>query len=299
MNNHDYSIYLFGVVSYQYLDYVTLKFNDPIWIRTLVAILFVIDLSLSIVDFYGVWYFTVENYTNPIVMGETIWITPFCCVATAISSLIVQGFLIHRLYRLTSQYWLCAFLVLAAVAASVCGMIDSVRIAILVDMSRFAALVPLTTAWLVTEAGVDIIIAAYVLKYFLAVLSRALWKSKTGSTRTNTIINRCIAASIQSGLFSSVFALGVVVAFLLSPDTYLYAIFAWPLGRIYSNSMLYTLVARKGLAKIAYGTSVAQNTRISSIQIKRETVTDSKVVSSEVDTSLDRYISFSPPPRKI
>ncbi|KAH8813767.1 hypothetical protein DL96DRAFT_503999 [Flagelloscypha sp. PMI_526] len=273
------NVYLFGVVSYQYLDYKTSKFDDPIWLRLTVLTLFIMDTALTAVEFYAVWYFTVENYTNPGVMEGTIWITPFSCVATAISSLIVQGFLIHRLYQFTRQLWLCVFLLLAALAASLCGMIDGAKIGLLVDMDKFAALIPLTTAWLATEAGVDIVIAT--------VLSRALWRRKTGSTRTNTIINRCTVAAIQSGLFSSVFALAVVVAFLLSPDTYLYAIFAWPLGKIYSNSLLYTLVTRKELAKIAYGTSEAQDlgvfptsTKISSIRIQQETVNDSTLTCS-------------------
>ncbi|KAH8796236.1 hypothetical protein DL96DRAFT_1541168 [Flagelloscypha sp. PMI_526] len=161
-------------------------------------------------------------------MTETIWVSPFCCVATAISALIVHGFLISQLYRLTRQFWLCVFLILAAAATAVCGIMDGVRIVFLVDIRKLTATVPLTITWLALEAGVDIVIAA--------VLSRALWRSKTGFARTNTIINRCIAASIQSGLFSSVFALGVMAAFLNSKNTYLYAIFAWPLGKIYSNA---------------------------------------------------------------
>ncbi|KAH8828948.1 hypothetical protein DL96DRAFT_1020331 [Flagelloscypha sp. PMI_526] len=95
------NIYLSGIVSYQYMTYKNTEFNDPIWLRALVAILFVIDTSVSIVEFYAVWYFAVENYSNPSVFGNTIWITPFACVMTAIASLIVQAFWINRLYQLT------------------------------------------------------------------------------------------------------------------------------------------------------------------------------------------------------
>ncbi|KAH8800579.1 hypothetical protein DL96DRAFT_1776316 [Flagelloscypha sp. PMI_526] len=299
------SLYLYGIVSYQYLTYKNTKFEDPIWLRekpfflsfqsrVLVAILFVIDTALTAVEFYAVWYFTVENYTNPSVLGQTIWITPVACVLTAISSSIVQAFWIHRLYRLTKQRWLCGFLVLGAAASSLCGIIESIKIGMLIDITKFAALIPLTTAWLATEAGVDILITI--------ALSRALWKNKTQSARTNALINRCIMTSIQSGLFTSVFAIACLLAFILSPKTYLYAIFAWPLVKTYSNSLLYTLVSRKELAKIAYGTAPAlevgansfpMSPQISSVHIQRETVTDAKASDGHMNTSMDRYIVFS------
>ncbi|KAH8824758.1 hypothetical protein DL96DRAFT_1467635, partial [Flagelloscypha sp. PMI_526] len=82
-------------------------------------------------------------------------------------------------------------------------------------------------AWLSAVAGVDIVITV--------ALSRALWRSKTGFPGTDTIINRCIRASIQSGLFSSVFALAGLAAFVFWGNTHANMIFGWPSGRIYSN----------------------------------------------------------------
>ncbi|KAH8828947.1 hypothetical protein DL96DRAFT_1020332 [Flagelloscypha sp. PMI_526] len=111
------------------------------------------------------------------------------------------------------------------------------------------------------------------------------------------------------GLFSSVFAMASLLIFIFSSKTYLYAIFAWPLIKTYSNSLLYTLVSRKELAVIAFGTGPAldigansfpMSTQISSIRIKRETVTDAvtdaKVTDRDMNTSLDRYIVFSQSP---
>ncbi|KAH8836164.1 hypothetical protein DL96DRAFT_110423 [Flagelloscypha sp. PMI_526] len=280
------NLYLHGVVSYQYMSYATMKFNDPIWLQVLVALLFVLDTSQTYVEVYGVWYFAVENYTNPSVLSDIIWITPFCVVATAVSTLIVQAFLIRRLCLLTRQVWLCAPLLMAAVAASLCAIATTPRAWIIGDLSKFSVLIPLNTAWLCLEAGVDIIVTV--------TLSRVLWKSKTGLARTDTVINRCVKAAIQSGLFSSVFAVLHFLAFIFWSENYLYAIFHWPLGRIYSNSLIYTLVARKDLAKIADGKvdSRSNTFPISSLRFKRETATDPKLINSGVKASLDRNIVF-------
>ncbi|KAH8825037.1 hypothetical protein DL96DRAFT_156672 [Flagelloscypha sp. PMI_526] len=221
------NLYLYGVVSYQYVTYKTMKFNDPIWLRALVATLFVIDTFQTVVELYAVWYFAVENYANPSVLRHMIWVTPLCGTGSGISALIVQAFLINRLYRFTGQVWLRIFLMLGAAAACLCAIIDSVESWLLADITKVATLIPLTIALLAIEASVDLIITVS--------LSRALWRSKTGLTRTDTVVNRCIRATIQSGLFSAVFAIFTLLAFVLRPDTYLYTIFNWPHGRIYSN----------------------------------------------------------------
>ena len=69
----------------------------------------------------------------------------------------------------------------------------------------------------------------------LAVLSIVLSRSRTGFRRTDTIVNRLIRGAIQTGLFASMFALADLFSFVLHRDTLLYAMFAYPIGRIYSN----------------------------------------------------------------
>jgi len=69
----------------------------------------------------------------------------------------------------------------------------------------------------------------------LGVLSFVLARSRTGFRRTDTIINRLIRGAIQTGLFASIFALADLFSFVLHRNTNLYAMFAYPIGRIYTN----------------------------------------------------------------
>ncbi|KAH8824030.1 hypothetical protein DL96DRAFT_245139 [Flagelloscypha sp. PMI_526] len=291
-----FNLYLYGIVSVQYLTYKTMKFNDPVWVRLLVAVLFVIDTSQTILEFYIIWYHIVENFTNPSIISKRTWAGPLFSVFTAISAFIVQGFLISRLWRLTRRHRLCSFLLAVAFGAALCGVINSIRTYTIVNITQAAILVPGAIFWLSAEVFVDIAIAA--------ILIWALWPSKTGFSKTNTIINRCIRTAIQSGLFPSIFAIGNLVVFVVWPKTRLFTIFKYPLGRIYSNALLYTLVARKELANISQETvdvrdsgsnSFPMNSQISAIRVRKETVTESKVVTSEGKPSLDRYIVFPPP----
>lgn len=68
-----------------------------------------------------------------------------------------------------------------------------------------------------------------------AILTYAFARSKTGFRKTDTVINRLIRGSIQTGLFVSIFALGDLFTFVLHGNTNLYAMFAYPIGRIYTN----------------------------------------------------------------
>ncbi|KAH8827472.1 hypothetical protein DL96DRAFT_1250968 [Flagelloscypha sp. PMI_526] len=291
-----FNVYLYGLATYQYVTYATLGFDDPIWLRALVAILFAIDTSQTIIEIYGLWHLGVENYANPSVLTNVFWFWPFCGMAISVSAVIVQGFFLHRLQGLTRQVWLCGFLALLVTGVWLTGVITSIKSALLDDVIEFAPLVPLVTAWLALETGVDIIITV--------TLSRALWRSKTGMAATNTIIHRCIRAAVQSGLFPSVFAFACLLSFILWTDTYLYMIFGLPLGRIYSNSFLYTLIIRKELSRIIYGTSEAgpagSNSfptphQISSVKFHRDTATDTTVDGDNVKMSLDQSVVLSPP----
>ncbi|KAH8818933.1 hypothetical protein DL96DRAFT_1715206 [Flagelloscypha sp. PMI_526] len=288
-----FDLYLYGFVFNQYLTYKNTKFDDRIWLRAIVATLFVVDTSQVAVELYTVW---VENYTNPSALNHLFWMLGVFGVGTALSASIVQTFLINRLYQLTRQFWLYIVLIFVTIAAFLCGAIAGFWVGIFVDATKPIPVIPLEIAWLATVAGVDIVITV--------TLSRALWRSKTGFLATDTNINRCIRASIQSGLFSSVFALAGLAAFAFWGNTHVNMIFGWPSGRIYSNSLLYTLVSRKEHAEIANRTIEIQRTelfsppvppQISSVHFPREILTDTNVADNTMKPSLDRHITFSPP----
>ena len=48
-------------------------------------------------------------------------------------------------------------------------------------------------------------------------------------------MNRLIRGAIQTGLFAGIFSLGDLITFVIVPKTELYAMFVFPIGRIYTN----------------------------------------------------------------
>lgn len=70
------------------------------------------------------------------------------------------------------------------------------------------------------------------------ILTTVLYRSRTGFHKTDTVIRRLIRGAVQTGVFASIFSLGDLVAFLTSTDSNLYGMFAFPVGRIYTNVRL-------------------------------------------------------------
>uniref|UniRef100_A0A0W0F0W8 DUF6534 domain-containing protein n=1 Tax=Moniliophthora roreri TaxID=221103 RepID=A0A0W0F0W8_MONRR len=187
--------FLFGLVCYQFLVYKTTEFNDPTWIKTIIAALFLIDLLHSVVEIYGAWEMCVTNYANPGSLQFVSWVIPFTAATTAVAALIAQIFLGHRL----------AF-----------------------------------------QTAADLLITAS--------LTIVLSRSRTGFRRTDSIINRLIRGAIQTGFFVSIFALGDLFSFLFLEQTNWYAFFAFPIGRIYTNTMLDTLNSRRTIKQTVSST---------------------------------------------
>ncbi|KAH0835496.1 hypothetical protein J3R83DRAFT_9165 [Lanmaoa asiatica] len=65
--------------------------------------------------------------------------------------------------------------------------------------------------------------------------------------RSDTVLNRLICGAIRTGLFAGIFNMGDLICFLVFPSTNLYGMFSIPVGRIYTNTLMDGLLARKSL----------------------------------------------------
>ncbi|KAF5393735.1 hypothetical protein D9757_000328 [Collybiopsis confluens] len=91
----------------------------------------------------------------------------------------------------------------------------------------------------VLGAVADVAIAAG-LFYFLQ-------RSRTGFKKSDTMISKLIMFSVSTGLLTSVCAVASLLSILIWGKTLIYVAFYFSLGRLYSNSLLATLNARKSI----------------------------------------------------
>lgn len=162
-------------------------------------------------------------------------------------------------HKLTKDMRLVVVIVSFSVVAFVFGVYSGIRSGIisewvyLIDafhvlffwlenrVKNFAPLKPFVICWLGFQTAADLSLTG--------VLSFVLLRSKTGFGKTDSIINRMIRGAVQTGLFASIFALGDLFSFVLHQDTLLYAMFAYPIGRIYTNVSLFASLCNQTLIK--------------------------------------------------
>ncbi|KAG5647696.1 hypothetical protein DXG03_008419 [Asterophora parasitica] len=275
-----FNTYLYGLVTYQFLVYHNTKFGDPLWISAI----------------YAAWETCVTNYNNPASLAFISWTIPFTAVATSVAAILTQYFLGHRVFILTKSKPLAGLIAVLSFLGFVFGVYAGVRSGIIAEVAKFAPLKPFVICWLGFQTSADLTITF--------VLSFVLSRSRTGFHKTDTIINRLIRGAVQTGLFASIFALADLFTFVFHGNTNLYAMFAYPIGRIYTNTLLDTLNARNDLKKNMVQTLDAdaesnafrmQTTQsqtmagqtLHSIHVQKETVTDNAINAEE--RSVEKY----------
>ncbi|KAF7768111.1 hypothetical protein Agabi119p4_7354 [Agaricus bisporus var. burnettii] len=274
--------YLYGVVSYQYAKYsVTFK-KDPHWVKLMVFVLFLMDTVHSASIIYMVWTFAVKSFEGGPASTNAYWPYPFTVLVMVCTACIVQGFFTYRIWKLTSQHTVACALAVLIVGAFVLGVTVAVRAWKLKPHTSIGPFNSLLAAWLVMEVVVDASIAG--------ILIYKLSMSKTGHKNSDSVLNRLIRMSVQTGFCTGVFAVLCLIFFFVMPRTQYFAMFGIPISRVYTITFMDALLGRSGLRDLLFldpdevGRSASRGARTLSAAIRLQ-------VTKEVYTVTDREVS--------
>jgi len=248
-----FNTYLFGLVTFQFAAYYRTKFNDPLALKCMVAFLFVLDAFHSVAVIWMAWQYCVTNYTNPESLAVALWPYTFTPIATGLASVLTQVFLGWRVYRFTNSRVLYAAIITLSLTACALGMACGIKAWMIKIASELKVLTKIVNAWLILQVFCDVFVTGS--------LGVILYRSRTGFSKTDTVLYRLIRGAIQTGLFAGIFSLGDLITFTCWPDTNMYGMFAIPIGRIYTNTLLDTLLARTELRQQLNGTVDVDSTR--------------------------------------
>ncbi|CAA7261439.1 unnamed protein product [Cyclocybe aegerita] len=241
--------YLYGIVTYQYSAYFNTKFKDPLWIKLTVLALFSLDTFHSASLIYMAWYYLVKSFGNFLALMDPVWPYPSTIFITVATALLTHVFLIYRTVRLTNRFVYIPLLLLSFGSFGT-GMGCGVRAYLWVKREADMVMInSLMISWLSLELAVDVLISG--------TLIWALARSRTGFQRSDTVINRLMRTSVQTGLFSGIFSMLALTFFLARPETQFFALFGLPIARLYTNTLMDTLLCREGLRGILNQTDVS------------------------------------------
>ncbi|KAJ4476240.1 hypothetical protein J3R30DRAFT_3491908 [Lentinula aciculospora] len=98
---------------------------------------------------------------------------------------------------------------------------------------------------------------------FAGILTFLLQRSKTGFRKSDTMINKLTIFAVNTGALTSLCAIASLISILAAPDTFIYISFFFSMGRLYTNSLLATLNARKMIRESAKGINTTSGENVS------------------------------------
>ncbi|EIW74989.1 hypothetical protein CONPUDRAFT_140331 [Coniophora puteana RWD-64-598 SS2] len=272
-----FNTFLYGVVTYQYIAYFKTNFGDHYALKLMTSFLFLLDSTYSVGLVYTAWFYVVANYTNPSALQESTWAYGITSFATEGCAIITQGFLAWRIYRLShSRILPIVGLVLSTIAFAF-GAGVALKGLIIGYIPDFVAFEWLVVAWAVSAVIAD----SYITITLIIILIKSRNRLLKSPPCYHMLINRFIRCTIQTGVPADLFAILAVASYLRWPDSNLYGMLAIPIGRLYSMTLLDTLLnrpvfSRPGAASTE-GTELTLTQRASAqqsdLEIQREQLT--------------------------
>ncbi|KAJ7433615.1 hypothetical protein B0H11DRAFT_2296754 [Mycena galericulata] len=247
------SAVLYGISVLQCLFYFTRYDRDPQLLKALVAATVFLDsLHLAFVMHTGtrvdknlaakmthfpVYHYLITNYYNNDALEVMVWSVSLEAVPTGVTAALVQSFYAYRVWRMSHHNVLLTGLILILVmATAACGTAWVVLALEAQTYERLLRISPLTISINALSTGVDVIITT--------TLCTMLYQTRPMSLATETMINRLILFTINTGLLTSLCAVASLISLIVSPKTLIYASFYFCIGRLYSNALLASLNAR-------------------------------------------------------
>ncbi|EAU86416.2 hypothetical protein CC1G_05410 [Coprinopsis cinerea okayama7 len=246
--------WFYGIVTYQYASYYASSYSttDANWVRFTVLGLFLTDTFHSISIMYMVWIYAVDGYGMPETLLVIHWPLPLSAVSMSIIALLVQLFLSYRIYLFSNRNKIY-FAMLAAI--SLCGSGLRLTLAVRVwqagTMPALVSINAILTAWLSLEVTIDILIAGILLYVFR--------RASTGLRRSDAVLRKLMRLSLQTGLCTAIFAVMCMILRLALPDTHFYLTVGFSICRVYTCTLMDTLLSRRELRTILDGGATTGN----------------------------------------
>jgi len=219
------------------LSILTFYASDAKWMKVFVFALFAVETVNTGFDMAIMYQPLIKDYGEKPTFFPTFFVTePLCIVFVSTP---IQLFFAWRIKSLTKSWWIPVFITILAVASFAGGVWTAVMIRIVLTFANKPKLHNSALLWFLASCVADILITIS--------LVMTLSKRKTGFAGTDSVIDKIIRMTIQTGMITAIFAILDVICFMVFPH---YAVnFVWDLAlsKLYTNCLMSTLNARQHL----------------------------------------------------
>jgi len=230
--------------------------------KSLVILVYISDTVSQALMVQVAYVYLITNYANPLFLTKLVSTLLPIMLMTAILSLGVQSFFIMRIWRLSKKnIWVTGFVM----AISLAQFFSNIAFyGVAHGYTDFAQLVPKTDFMHVINALMAASDATIAI-----VLSFLLHTSRSGFRKTDTIINRLIMFTVNTGVLTGVCAVLTLITNIAFPNTFIYMIFYILVARVYTNSLLATLNSRDSVRRGMPDTTGNASSMANSVNLDR------------------------------
>ncbi|KAE9397174.1 hypothetical protein BT96DRAFT_1020955 [Gymnopus androsaceus JB14] len=231
---------LYGVLLVQANIYYSTCKGDKVWVRYLVLFLIIAETVNAITDFELTWQpLIAENGTSRALEVSPTGLRAEPVVTSTISTL-VEIFMAWRIRKLISSNLLFGLITFLAISSLVGGVSSTILVSLMPDYSQFVKFQWAIMTWLISSAMADIVIAISLVVYLV--------KSKGNFKATDTVIDRIIRVTVQTGALTSIAAISDLLTFVLDSHSTLQFIWDLPMAKLYTISLLSSLQCTRTMA---------------------------------------------------
>jgi len=262
---------LFGIYSVQSYHYFMKYPKDEIWMKFLVYFLWVALAVQYAFNIHSIYAYVIQDFGHPQLLSEPRADFITFAVIDSVCAVFVQGFFAWRLYIFIKHpilKWICA---IPIVALSWLGLVSGLLLYSKgISLSLFSQLVSLTwltDLWLGANVACDVVIT-----FSMCI---TLHRSRTGIKKTDRLINKLIAYSIQTGAVTSFVEIFCLITATTTGFHFGHILVIYPLAGLYCISFLANLHARApnatitddGIHSISFNSN---STRVTGVDISSE-----------------------------
>ncbi|KAJ7666272.1 hypothetical protein DFH06DRAFT_1323402 [Mycena polygramma] len=211
-----FNVILYGesriMITQTYIYFSTFG-SDRARTKIFVACILVLDTLNTFFDFAYLYDSLIIHFGDVPFLAEATWLFATDPIMTALIAFLVQGFYAWRVKVLTGNVWLALFVAACSLTGLAGGIATTVEVCLVPHFSDFIHFKSTVIVWLAAECMADVLITI-------------------------------ILVTMQTGLITSLCASIDLILFLTDPIG-LHLIFNVPLCKLYTNSLLSSLNARR------------------------------------------------------
>ncbi|RPD54867.1 hypothetical protein L226DRAFT_261810 [Lentinus tigrinus ALCF2SS1-7] len=232
---------LYGLTSHQTYRYYRLYPTDPLILKLMVAVIWFLDTLHTALSMHVCYYYLVTHYFQPERLLSGVWSMRLTIITTGLVIAITHVFFARRIFLIGNRN-IYLMIVMGLLLITETGFCLTATIETFIAVT-FAAYTERFTWLIPCSLGTAVIIDSVT----TSTLTYYLHKCRTGFRKTDSLIGTLIVYTINTGLLNGLLNLAAMLAAALSPKTLIYYGIDIASSKMYANSLLAVLNARRSL----------------------------------------------------